>query len=112
VGLLVPSQKKRTRPRLRRWEQWPTSTSTPRRRSRPGRILAALTDFTDRRLDYWPSLDRRLYQVHATGDTWAEVTEGAAFAGGIWERGRAPSQLRVSRPGAYLATKGPLEEVK
>ena len=54
----------------------------------PERILAALTDFTDRRFDYWPNLDQRLYQVHATGDTWAEVTEGAAFAGGIWERGR------------------------
>ena len=54
----------------------------------PGPILAALTDFTDRRLDYWPNLDRRLFQVHAAGDTWAEVTEGAAFAGGIWERGR------------------------
>jgi hypothetical protein len=54
----------------------------------PGRILAALTDFTDRRFDYWPNLDRRLFQAHATGDTWAEVTEGAAFAGGTWERGR------------------------
>ena len=26
--------------------------------------------------------------MHTAGDTWAEVTEGAAFAGGIWERGR------------------------
>jgi hypothetical protein len=37
----------------------------------PGPILAALTDFTQRRLDYWPNLDRRLYQVHAAGESWA-----------------------------------------
>ena len=78
----------------------------------PGRILAALTDFTDRRLDYWPNLDRRLYRVHATGDSWAEVTEGAAFAGGIWERGcydwSTPGVVRLEvtdsnafRPGSY-----------
>ena len=78
----------------------------------PERILAALTDFTDRRFDYWPNLDQRLYQVHATGDTWAEVTEGAAFAGGIWERGRydwsTPGVVRLEvtdsnafRPGSY-----------
>ena len=28
----------------------------------PGPILAALTDFTDRRPDYWPNLDRRLFR--------------------------------------------------
>ena len=54
----------------------------------PERILGALTDFTDRRPAYWPNLDPHLFRVHALGDTWAEVTEGAAFAGGIWERGR------------------------
>ena len=40
----------------------------------PGRIRAALTDFTDRRPDYWPNLDRNRYQVHATGDTCKLVT--------------------------------------
>jgi hypothetical protein len=54
----------------------------------PQRILGALTDFIGRRPAYWPNLDPGLFRVHARGDTWAEVTEGAAFAGGIWERGR------------------------
>ena len=40
----------------------------------PERIRAALTDFTDRRPDYWPNLDRNRYQVHATGDTCKLVT--------------------------------------
>ncbi len=48
----------------------------------PERILGALTDFTDHRPAYWPNLDPNLFRVHALGDTWAEVTEGAAFAGG------------------------------
>jgi len=65
----------------------------------PERIRAALTDFTGRRPDYWPNLDRSFYQVHATGGTWAEVTEGAAFAGGIWERSRydwsSPEAVRL-----------------
>ena len=78
----------------------------------PERIRTALTDFTDRRPDYWPNLDRSFYQVHAVGDTWAEVTEGAAFAGGIWERSRydwsSPEVVRLEvtdsnafRPGSY-----------
>jgi hypothetical protein len=78
----------------------------------PGRIAGALTDFTGRRLAYWPNLDPRLFRVHATGDTWAEVTEGAAFAGGIWERGRydwsTPGVVRLDvtdsnafQPGGY-----------
>jgi hypothetical protein len=52
----------------------------------PERIRAALTDFTDHRFAYFPHLDPSRYRVHAAGGTWAEVTEGAAFAGGIWER--------------------------
>ena len=30
----------------------------------PGRVLAALTDFTADRPRIWPSLDPRFYQVH------------------------------------------------
>src|SRR5438132_1305646 len=52
------------------------------------RILAALTDFSARRPDLFPDLDRGLYRVHGQGDHWAEVTEGRSVAGGIWERSR------------------------
>lgn len=54
----------------------------------PGKVLAALTDFTADRPRIWPSLDQRYYQVHKLGETSAEVTEGSAFAGGVWERAR------------------------
>jgi hypothetical protein len=66
----------------------------------PDRVRSALTDFSGRRLQLFPNLDRRFYQVHQdpAGGTWAEVTEGSALAGGIWERGRydwsAPGQVR------------------
>jgi hypothetical protein len=51
------------------------------------RFLAALTDFTASRPRWWPNLDPRFYQVHSLGETFADVTEGSSFAGGIWERG-------------------------
>jgi len=53
----------------------------------PDRFINALTDFSDRRPSLWPNLDPQCFQVHAVGPTTAEVTEGATFAGGIWERG-------------------------
>jgi hypothetical protein len=52
----------------------------------PERILAALTDFSDRRPDLWPGLRREDYQVLALGDTWAEIREGTG--GPIWARER------------------------
>jgi hypothetical protein len=54
----------------------------------PERVIAALTDFSDARPSIWPTLAPDHYAVHERGDTWAEVTEGADFAGGVWERGR------------------------
>ena len=54
----------------------------------PDLFLAALTNFSEKRPQLWPHLDPRFYLVHARGDTWAEVTEGSDFAGGIWERAR------------------------
>jgi hypothetical protein len=53
-----------------------------------GRGVAALTDFSPGRPDVWPRLDPGHYAVHDRGDTWADVTEGATFLGGVWERGR------------------------
>jgi len=52
----------------------------------PERVIGALTDFSDRRLELFANLDRQHFTVHQSGDTHAEVTEGSAFAGGIWER--------------------------
>ena len=54
----------------------------------PERVLAAATDFSERRPDLWPNLSRRFYQVHEQGDGWCECTEGSAVAGGIWARER------------------------
>ena len=51
-------------------------------------VRAALTDFSSGRPDRWPNLDPTMYEVHELDRTWADVTEGSRFAGGIWERAR------------------------
>jgi Polyketide cyclase / dehydrase and lipid transport len=66
----------------------PTIHLTERAAVPPERVIAALTDFTDARPSIWPSLAPDHYEVHELGDGWADVTEGADFAGGVWERGR------------------------
>jgi hypothetical protein len=75
----------------------------------PDRVVAALTDFSDARPSIWPTLAPKYYEVHARGQDWAEVTEGAEFAGGVWERGRydwsQPGVVRfdVSSSNAFAA---------
>ena len=51
----------------------------------PERFVAALTDFGPGREEIWGNSDPRDLVVHDRGDTWADVTEGAA-AGGVWQR--------------------------
>jgi hypothetical protein len=79
----------------------------------PERFVAALTDFSDRRPALWPNLDLRFYELHAIGDTWAEVTEGTDVLGGIWARERydwsEPGHVRLTliesthfRPGTTI----------
>ncbi|MFI2608903.1 hypothetical protein [Kitasatospora sp. NPDC018619] len=51
----------------------------------PADVLAVLTDFSPSRAQAWPTIDAEHFEVHALGDTWAEVTEGTAAA---WERAR------------------------
>lgn len=51
----------------------------------PGRVLAALTDFSDRRPDLYRNIDRSHFRVHDRGPGWADVTEGNVLA---WERNR------------------------
>jgi hypothetical protein len=53
----------------------------------PEKVIAALTDFSDRRPDLWPGLWREAYQVYEVGDTWAEVREGSKRPN-IWARER------------------------
>lgn len=48
-------------------------------------LMAVLTDFSPARPDVWPTIDADHFQVHALGETWAEVTEGTSSA---WERAR------------------------
>lgn len=75
----------------------------------PDEIIGALTDFSERRLDLWPNIDRKYYQVHQVSTAAAEVTEGS---NGIWERTRydwsEPGKVRIRvvesntfRPGSY-----------
>jgi hypothetical protein len=54
----------------------------------PERVLAAITDFSDRRPDLWPNISRKFWKLHDSGENWAECTEGSDVAGGIWARER------------------------
>jgi len=51
----------------------------------PPAVLAALTDFSDRRPDLYRNIDRSHFRVHDSGPGWADVTEGNVLA---WERNR------------------------
>jgi hypothetical protein len=72
-------------------------------------IIGALTDFSDKRIELWPNIDREYYEVHDVGRTSAEVTEGSR---GVWERTRydwsEPGTVRIQvqdsnafRPGSW-----------
>jgi hypothetical protein len=43
----------------------------------PEQVLEAMTDFTDRRLKIWKTLDPEIYEVKERGDTWAVAREGS-----------------------------------
>jgi hypothetical protein len=47
------------------------------------RVIAVLTDFSDRRPEYFPALSRRHYKVMETGDKTALVREGTAMGWAI-----------------------------
>lgn len=48
-------------------------------------MLAALTDFSDRRPELWRNIDRAHFEVHEHRPGFADVTEGNVLA---WERNR------------------------
>jgi len=51
----------------------------------PSAVLAALTDFSERRPEVYRNIDRAHFRVHGQGAGWADVTEGNVLA---WERNR------------------------
>jgi hypothetical protein len=87
----------------------------------PERVINALTDFSQRRLELWPNIDRKYYNVSAVGEQSAEVTEGSKAFGGVWERAHYdwshPGTVRIEvqdsnafEPGSfwlYQVTPGP-----
>jgi hypothetical protein len=61
-------------------------------------VLDALVDFSPRRQVIWKeTCDPAVYRVHAVGHTWADVTEGVAYA---WSRER----YDWSHPGVVTLT--------
>jgi hypothetical protein len=67
----------------------------------PDRVLGVLTDFSEHRAEVWPNIDRAHFTVHGQGPGWADVTEGNAVAGGVWERnryewGKEPNRLEIT----------------
>ena len=53
----------------------------------PDRVLEAARDFSERRADLWPDVHVEHLEVHETGETFAEVTEGNPWPiGYVWER--------------------------
>jgi hypothetical protein len=66
----------------------------------PDELLDAARDFSDRRARLWPMVQAKYLQVHHSGETFAEVTEGSFVAGRFWER----SRYDWSEPGVVKAT--------
>ena len=51
----------------------------------PERMLAAATDFSERRPELWPNISPEFWQLHDRGPNWAEATEGSPS---VWARER------------------------
>ena len=78
----------------------------------PERVIGALTDFSSKRLELWPNLDPKYFELEDAGATSAEVLEGSHAFGGVWERSRYdwshPGAVRIDvqdsnafEPGSY-----------
>lgn len=66
----------------------------------PEAVIYAARDFSERRPLIWPNGKLRYLEVHASGENFAEVTEGAWIAGLFWER----SRYEWLQPGSVTAT--------
>jgi hypothetical protein len=76
------------------------------------RVFAAITDFSDRRPDLWPNLSRKYYEVHGTGENWAEATEGTEVLGGVWGKERyewSPGEIKATVIDSNICTSGTWE---
>ena len=78
----------------------------------PERVIGALTDFSSKRLELWPNLDPKYFQLEDAGVSSAEVLEGSHGFGGVWERSHYdwshPGTVRIDvqdsnafEPGSY-----------
>ena len=55
----------------------------------PERVLDAARDFSERRAEMWPDVYVEHLEVHESGETFADVTEGNPWPiGYVWERVR------------------------
>jgi len=68
-------------------------------RATPDQVVAAFTDFTDRRLEIWTDLDPNKYEVRELGERWAVVKEGSARPS-VW----AVERYDWSQPGTVQWT--------
>lgn len=50
----------------------------------PDRVIAAATDFSPHRLELWPGIDPKAFEVREVGERTAIVREGSNVMGGIW----------------------------
>jgi hypothetical protein len=79
----------------------------------PERVIAGLTDFTERRPDLWPGLNPKKYRVYEVGGTWADVQEGNNDM--IWARERydwsTPGTVRWTVQDSSFSTTGDFVEV-
>jgi hypothetical protein len=63
-------------------------------------VLGAATEFSQERLELWPTIDPAVYSVETIDDQFAIVKEGTDVLGGIW----AKERYDWSRPGIVRAT--------
>lgn len=69
----------------------------------PDQVVAALTDFTERRTEIWPGIAPELYEVYEVGETSAKAKEGSTLGPmKIW----AVEDYDWSTPGVVTWTVG------
>ncbi len=83
----------------------------------PDRVIAALTDFSERRPDIWPGLSRDWYEVYSVEETSAEIREGTGGRRSpVWARERydwstpgtvtwTVQESPFSKPGSFVSAK-------
>ena len=83
----------------------------------PERVLEAARDFSERRAEMWPDVHVEHLEVHETGETFAEVTEGNPWPiGYVWERLRydwsEPGSLKAVVTASNLFKPGSTWEIR